>query len=646
MLTLIKTQSIYGRMIAAMALLILVIVLVVAFFNWKLMTDELVESSQSDLAKMEERFNSSVKIQLTGLSMALDALQQNAQAMTLFAAGEREALNNVLANFNQKAKAEYGVRQFQFHLPPATSFLRLHKPEKFGDDLSSFRKTVVQANRTQQAIQGIEVGRAGPGLRVVAPIRVDGKHIGSVEFGGGLLHLVKNITTSEQISYAIAIKESVFQAARRLKPGKDDLKLGDLIYYSYKDIAFKDQLPQLLAGELQQLNNRWYISHAVPLIDFSNQSIGHIMLTMDVTEEYDAIIKGQVQILLVLLVLAGIIIALVAVALKKSLSSIPQMVSVLHQVDQGQLNISVPDQQANELGQLAGSLNNTIKGLSQLVHSSDNISRYLTDSSGHLNQYTEALSGHMQAQLENTTQSDYTVADMADKTAQIGNNTRALNEQNKEALALLEKEKDILTQNQVLFKHMGESIENNISDIALLSGRVSEIASLVTEIEDISEQTNLLALNASIEAARAGEHGRGFAVVADEVRTLSTRTQSATDQIKSCMGQLTSTTGKVTHSAQDTLEELNECNAQVSDAFVAIQNIQQKIGDIDLALSSMMEITDGQEQTSAELRTIFDHNKAMMQTMHQDIQQIVKTADGLNRSASELKQLTSRYTLS
>ncbi|MBN2231450.1 MAG: hypothetical protein JW781_01335 [Deltaproteobacteria bacterium] len=36
-------------------------------------------------------------------------------------------------------KEEINLDQFQFHLPPAISFLRLHQPDKFGDDLRAIR---------------------------------------------------------------------------------------------------------------------------------------------------------------------------------------------------------------------------------------------------------------------------------------------------------------------------------------------------------------------------------------------------------------------------------------------------------------------------------------------------------------------------
>lgn len=74
--------------------------------------------------------------------------------------GNREFLKQQLSPVYQKMSEKYGVRQFQFHLPPAISFFRVHKPEKFSDDLSSFRHTV---NSNQQ--QGCINPRLGVGSR-------------------------------------------------------------------------------------------------------------------------------------------------------------------------------------------------------------------------------------------------------------------------------------------------------------------------------------------------------------------------------------------------------------------------------------------------------------------------------------------------
>ncbi len=118
----------------------------------------------------------------TALALA-DLVAALPDVKTDVAAGDRGRL---LARFTQAfaiLKQEAGVEQFQFHRPPATSLLRLHQPDLFGDDLASFRQMVVEANRSGHTARGLEFGVAGLGARAVAPIVEGGRTLGSVEFG-------------------------------------------------------------------------------------------------------------------------------------------------------------------------------------------------------------------------------------------------------------------------------------------------------------------------------------------------------------------------------------------------------------------------------------------------------------------------------
>ena len=80
---------------------------------------------------------------------------------------DRNALVGLFGPVFAATKSEYGVEQFQFHVAPATSFLRVHQPAKFGDDLSGFRKTVLAANQEHKVVVGLEGGVAGLGIRGV-----------------------------------------------------------------------------------------------------------------------------------------------------------------------------------------------------------------------------------------------------------------------------------------------------------------------------------------------------------------------------------------------------------------------------------------------------------------------------------------------
>ena len=75
----------------------------------------------------------------------------------------------------------YHLKQLHFHLPNSESFLRFHRPEKFGDSLLGVRETVAYVNETQKPVSGFEEGRIFNGYRFVYPLLDGKKHIGSVE---------------------------------------------------------------------------------------------------------------------------------------------------------------------------------------------------------------------------------------------------------------------------------------------------------------------------------------------------------------------------------------------------------------------------------------------------------------------------------
>jgi serine phosphatase RsbU (regulator of sigma subunit) len=99
------------------------------------------------------------------------------------AAGDRKRLLDLTRAPYRAAESVMAIPQFQFHVPPATSFLRVHEPDKFGDDLSSFRFTVVTANQEKRQIGGLEIGRGGLGIRGVVPVTSAAGHVGTAEFG-------------------------------------------------------------------------------------------------------------------------------------------------------------------------------------------------------------------------------------------------------------------------------------------------------------------------------------------------------------------------------------------------------------------------------------------------------------------------------
>lgn len=85
----------------------------------------------------------------------------------------------------------YNFRQLHFHLPNSDSFLRMHRPSKYGDSLIGIRESVRIANEEQKYVFGFEEGRIYNGYRFVYPLNYQEEAIGSVEVSLSMSTLVE-----------------------------------------------------------------------------------------------------------------------------------------------------------------------------------------------------------------------------------------------------------------------------------------------------------------------------------------------------------------------------------------------------------------------------------------------------------------------
>ncbi len=158
----------------------------------------IIASENERLSNLNEIFNNRISL-LADFSVALATeVANNPVVQETFANKDRERLIELTLPSYLILNQEYDIPQYQFHLPPATSFLRLHQLDQYGDDLSPFRSTVVAANAEKKPISGIEIGRGGLGVRGVVPVNYQGTHIGTVEFG---LNIDQTLLNELQTNY-------------------------------------------------------------------------------------------------------------------------------------------------------------------------------------------------------------------------------------------------------------------------------------------------------------------------------------------------------------------------------------------------------------------------------------------------------------
>lgn len=206
-----------NALLTLISALLAVIVAITGLTIWLFVQNtEKAENSQYDLMKTIVRFNLQ-GIENRALARA-ELVASLPHIRELFAARNRDALAAELKEMFEIQREKFGIDQAQFHLPPATSFLRLNSPSRFGDDLSSFRPIVVAVNADNVARKGLSISRSGPGIFGVTPVLDPaGKPIGSFEFGGNFGVILDGIKTAYGLESALFIDE------QRLKNAAPDL---------------------------------------------------------------------------------------------------------------------------------------------------------------------------------------------------------------------------------------------------------------------------------------------------------------------------------------------------------------------------------------------------------------------------------------
>ncbi len=544
--------------------------------------------------------------------------------------GDRDALMRLFGPTFAPLKLSYGVEQFQFHTPPATSFLRVHQPAKFGDDLSGFRKTVIDANQGTKTIVGLEGGLAGLGIRGVVPIALAGKHLGSVEFG---------------LSFGQSFFDE-FKRARGVDVAFHLAANGEFKTFggTLNGRSFFDRTDYRGAGEgaflvrQDKLGTTPVAALLGPIKDFSGKSIGVVEIVMDNTEYVSAM--DRARLLAISMAVLGLLIAagaglLIARGISRPILAITR---AMRDLADGDLTVNLPAyQRSDEVGQMAQAVavfkENAIRAgqlqadhaeakarseqekrhtFAALADSFEASVRGVVDSVSSAATEMQSTAQSMSQIVDKSTQQTMTVSTASEQASNNVQTVAAAAEQLSASISEIGRQ---LAQATAVVGKAGDDGQRSNARVQSLAAAAQKVGEVVALIDDIASQTNLLALNATIEAARAGESGKGFAVVASEVKALASQTAKATEDIRNQIGSIQAETAGAVEAIRAICTTIAEVDAISSSIASAIQqqgsatqeiarNVQQaadRTGEVSRNISG---VTTGTAETGSAAREV------------------------------------------
>lgn len=515
-------------------------------------------------------------------------------AQEAMARNDRDALMALFGAGFAALKSDYGVDQFQFHTPPAISYLRVHQPAKFGDDLSGFRKTVVAANQARKPILGLEGGVAGLGIRGVVPVALAGKHLGSVEFGltfGQPFFDEFKRTRGVDVAFHLSAA-SDFKLFGGTLDGRSFFDPAD--YGRARDGGFVIHQGKLGTTPVAAL--------LAPIKDFSGNAIGAVEIVMDNSEYVTSLDRARQ--LAISMALFGLSIAAAAgLLIARGISRpILAITAAMRDLAHGKLEFELPvHQRQDEVGEMAQAVavfkDNAVRmqkmqadqaeakahseqekrrAFAGLADSFEASVRGVVERVSAAATEMQATAQSMSAIVEQSRQQTLTVSTASE---QASDNVQTVAAAAEELSSSMDEIGRRLTHASTVVgkaANDGQQSNNRVQSLAAAQ-KIGEVVSLINQI---ASQTNLLALNATIEAARAGEAGRGFAVVASEVKTLATQTAKATEEIRGQIAAVQSETTAAVEGIQSictTIQQVDEISAAIAAAVEQQGSATQEI---------------------------------------------------------------------
>lgn len=264
--------------------------------------DHLITYSNEQIAnKKDIGITNALSIANNGILQ--DALRSNNRSLAIEALG---TLSQTL-----KENTAFKNVKIHIHTKDNKSFLRNWKTNKFGDDLSSFRKSVVQVNSMLKPVNTFEAGKAGLSIRSVVPIVQGDTHLGSLEFIQGINSVAKVFDRAQDSfvllmdeKYAVANVDSKFKLQNYIISQK-------FINEDYLNNLKKHTINDLVKKSYSLDENYFYVP--LEIKDFNGKTLGYAISASPISKVEHAIQKASKLIFVALILLiAAIFINLLA----------------------------------------------------------------------------------------------------------------------------------------------------------------------------------------------------------------------------------------------------------------------------------------------------------------------------------------------
>jgi len=396
-------------------------------------------------------------------------------------------------------------------------------------------------------------------------------------------------------------------------------------------------------------------------------------IMMGSTEEFIMRDVRRMILFAVITAAAAILIAAVVIyfVLNHTTQPITTVSETLKIVAKGDLTKAVNVSTKDEIGDLAGSFNFTMKNIRNLIstikykinglnHTSFELSENMGKTSTAVKEITSNLDGikELMVKQENgAEEAGKAVEDIKESIVSlrkiIGEQTESVERSSsaiEQMTANINSVTRTLVENSKNVDTLTEASENGKTGLQTVAAEIQEIArdsegllEINSVMNNIASQTNLLSMNAAIEAAHAGESGKGFAVVAGEIRKLAESSSEQSKTTAAMLKKIKTSIDNITKSSDDVLNRFGAIDSSVKTVSEHEQNILNAMEEQEIGGKQILESIGRMKDITASVKKGSDHMAEAGEVLVQETGEFIKTSketvEGMNQILKGVNQI-------
>lgn len=291
--------------------------------------------------------------------------------------------------------------------------------------------------------------------------------------------------------------------------------------------------------------------------------------------------------------------------------------SVLGQLAQGNMDLSVTTDYLGDFKSIKDSLNNIINSYNTMMYRIKEVADIVSSGSKQIAQASGALA-------VGATEQSSAIQELVATSNEISEHTNKNANSAKNVSELSTNSTQIVNEGNLYMQKLLTAME-------AIKAQSDQISGIIKMIDNISTETTLLSLNASIEAAKAGEFGKGFAVVANEIGKLASQSQEAAKNTANLI--------------QNSIEAINEGSDLATKTGQILEVIVESSNKITNLVNNIAEASEKQAVSVAETLQGIQQVSSVVETNSATAEETSASSEELSSQAEMLLAVLNTFKL-